>query len=1193
MAIGSVSVNVVPDATGFWDRFRAATGNHPDEQVRVRADTTQARAQIDALNKSADKSTFQMNALRDAIALIGPAAVPIGAVTLGAFAGLVPTIAAVSLGIKGIVDDYKAGSLQTSKFGADVSSLQRELHTLEQTAAGGLLNGLSTAMQSLRPAFGEVNRDTAVLSQQFGQILGEMAPGLVRLFTELNPLFVTFGNALEHGASSFEHWASSSDSVSKFVAYVQSELPNVEQLFANLLTTASHLIQGLAPLGGGVVTDLRLLSQVLNAIPVDVLSKLETGALAVYAAFRTYGAISAIVNRVSAAQATFAARQAASAVAVQAASLASQAAVAEEAAAVARARAEEAAATAESSASIAASLEGTQSVLAAEAAAAAEAAIEFSAAMDAEAAAAAEAAAEVSAAAEAAAASSAAAGEAAAVGWSAMLGPIGAVVAGVGILATAFLGAHSANVQATQDVNDYTNALERSNGVINESVRDLVARKLATSGALAASVQLGFGAKELTNAVLGNGPALEKSRTQIALWASTLNKGSLDYTGKYGSQMRDALDKVRSALGGQSSALQKSIIQARLYNADTKKSADATKSVTDATNAQASALGVTNSAYQAAEAAARKSTRQARQQTIQWQLENDAADLLTQSINKLNGATDNWQQAKNAFQQGLVSLVQGFQAGSKSIKGLSSDAITNRGNLQQLAVQAEDAAAKYGQFKKSTEAGRQELIKLRAQIIANAIAHGADAKAVTAYIDKLIKIPKSIPPTKLQVDDRDALETINKVQYAIDHINGNVSVHATGSGATGVLHAAGGYISGAGSGTSDSIPAWLSNGEFVVNAHQTAKNRTLLESINKGVQGFAGGGIVHISPPGSSSSSSGSSTSGTSSSTNKGHPVWIVDGTRYASLQAAKNAARTAFQAQVHLGVTIEHQGFSDWKKALDGTVSAAHAAFGKIIQESRKLGLSDSVIQHLQDQNAKLDKIVQNRNTLRNELGTPPAPPTEYDKLSNAIQRVRTAMQNLRQEAQTVANAVRGVFDITTSGTGPNGDKTPTGNSILAQQRQAAANARKFVRDIRELATRIPGQYLNELAEQGPSALPQAEALLTLPQAKLRELAQTEQSINASAKGLGQFIGNRDYGAGVKAAEKQRDKIENRIKDMKDQIHHDQQRILAESALMRKELAKHIDRLERRPVQVVAPNGKVLWQYVEKGRKQLQGSRG
>ena len=47
-------------------------------------------------------------------------------------------------------------------------------------------------------------------------------------------------------------------------------------------------------------------------------------------------------------------------------------------------------------------------------------------------------------------------------------------------------------------------------------------------------------------------------------------------------------------------------------------------------------------------------------------------------------------------------------------------------------------------------------------------------------------------------------------------------------------HAQGGIIRGPGTGTSDSIPALLSNGEFVVNAAATRHNRALLERLNAG-----------------------------------------------------------------------------------------------------------------------------------------------------------------------------------------------------------------------------------------------------------------------------------------------------------------------------------------------------------------------
>ncbi|WP_334007221.1 phage tail tape measure C-terminal domain-containing protein [Burkholderia orbicola] len=75
----------------------------------------------------------------------------------------------------------------------------------------------------------------------------------------------------------------------------------------------------------------------------------------------------------------------------------------------------------------------------------------------------------------------------------------------------------------------------------------------------------------------------------------------------------------------------------------------------------------------------------------------------------------------------------------------------------------------------------------------------------------------------------------------------------------GAFHLAdGGHVTGAGTATSDSIPAMLSNGEFVVNAASTSRYRGLLESINSGqMSHFATGGYV-----GSSGGSSGNSGGG-------------------------------------------------------------------------------------------------------------------------------------------------------------------------------------------------------------------------------------------------------------------------------------------------------------------------------------------
>lgn len=79
-------------------------------------------------------------------------------------------------------------------------------------------------------------------------------------------------------------------------------------------------------------------------------------------------------------------------------------------------------------------------------------------------------------------------------------------------------------------------------------------------------------------------------------------------------------------------------------------------------------------------------------------------------------------------------------------------------------------------------------------------------------------------------------------------------------------YATGGAIVGAGTGTSDSIPAMLSNGEYVIKASQAKKYGSLLESINNGgVSHFASGGAVD------SVSSSGGSSGGSPVSVTVNH----------------------------------------------------------------------------------------------------------------------------------------------------------------------------------------------------------------------------------------------------------------------------------------------------------------------------------
>ena len=101
---------------------------------------------------------------------------------------------------------------------------------------------------------------------------------------------------------------------------------------------------------------------------------------------------------------------------------------------------------------------------------------------------------------------------------------------------------------------------------------------------------------------------------------------------------------------------------------------------------------------------------------------------------------------------------------------------------------------------------------------------------IQAVIDKANSVPKTIP-IRVTADVKAAVNALSSIVPGLGGLTALVNKKAMG-----------GYIVGPGNGTSDEIPAMLSNGEYVVNARATARHRRLLEAIN--AQHFAGGGPV-------------------------------------------------------------------------------------------------------------------------------------------------------------------------------------------------------------------------------------------------------------------------------------------------------------------------------------------------------------
>lgn len=147
----------------------------------------------------------------------------------------------------------------------------------------------------------------------------------------------------------------------------------------------------------------------------------------------------------------------------------------------------------------------------------------------------------------------------------------------------------------------------------------------------------------------------------------------------------------------------------------------------------------------------------------------------------------------------------------------------------------------------------------RARFIAVAGQMGLTEEQANALADELNLIPANVN-VQVAADTAQAEQAVDRLWVKLDRLNGrtvttNVRTNEV-TVSTGVgnmqAHAGGGFITGPGTGTSDSIAAYLSNGEYVIKASSVARyGRAFFDGLN--AQRFATGGMVALRPATASS----------------------------------------------------------------------------------------------------------------------------------------------------------------------------------------------------------------------------------------------------------------------------------------------------------------------------------------------------
>jgi hypothetical protein len=290
----------------------------------------------------------------------------------------------------------------------------------------------------------------------------------------------------------------------------------------------------------------------------------------------------------------------------------------------------------------------------------------------------------------------------------------------------------------------------------------------------------------------------------------------------------------------------------------------------------------------------------------------------------------------------------------------------------------------------------------------------------------------------------------------------------------------GGAVSGPGSESSDSIPAMLSDGEYVVRASSVRKYGTsFLDDVNSGNlhrRGFAKGGLT--------------------------------------KQQQAEKDARSAMSGQFGISffgkiagykhdpyevATGKPQSLGELVSALNGLRSQIKAAFhGK--QES-------SLLHQLTNAGKALIKYEKKLSDVNKKLD---AAKTKLDDLKSAAASLK----------ESVTSGVMSATDVTRVASN---DNNVTMTDVMATMRESLDKSSAFASALKSLQSRgVSKDIINQIAQAGISGggLETAGAILSASDSEISQMNAMQKQIDANAKSAGKTASDSMYAAGIKAAE-------------------------------------------------------------------------
>jgi hypothetical protein len=248
----------------------------------------------------------------------------------------------------------------------------------------------------------------------------------------------------------------------------------------------------------------------------------------------------------------------------------------------------------------------------------------------------------------------------------------------------------------------------------------------------------------------------------------------------------------------------------------------------------------------------------------------ERVDLLNDKIFGFGAVTLDVRAANRAFEAAVDDLSTAISTNGKTLDVSTEAGRNNSAALDTLVKSGTDYINSVFEQNNNTEEANKSLADLRDRVAEAAQKMGLGKTAAEKLAASLVGSKFDVQMVVKPLTPEEANAAVSKIKSQLSAAakagfsialtpadiaaiqSGKIKVNKRYGGYINAFSAGvprfapGGPVFGPGTGTSDSIPAMLSNGEFVVNANATAKNRSLLEQINSGNQSAAGGSNVSI-----------------------------------------------------------------------------------------------------------------------------------------------------------------------------------------------------------------------------------------------------------------------------------------------------------------------------------------------------------